>query len=364
MRKILIFCSLLLVASRQALANSDFYAAVCNKTQVSDGGLDMDQIDWIGVCGALVPLVPLFPEIIIPANVFTVLGGLLGILGGFKGTWDGSAVDYTVAARDCLESFVTGEIDTSLFQQAQAAFSDAGLSSGSLNETLENSNQDTLEVVLDNAGRYYERIHQSQVHVGILFSGLVKEGGKKNHIEAVMQFYLDLLSAQSFAGLSIMVFVFAHDLNPLEIGLCRFVQKEMRATLENLFDNENEEVGIRHKFDRSPMATQWSNDVKIAHYNDCGHYVGSMYGPYCSNYYERIEIRDNFREKDINACNYACNAEIFHCKSGCDPDEKMAFVQNFIDDTLNSARNKIDKQRELHAEISKRIDNLFLHYKR
>jgi len=68
-----------------------------------------------------------------------------------------------VAARDCLESFVTGEIDTSLFQQAQAAFSDAGLSSGSLNETLENSNQDTLEVVLDNAGRYYERIHQSQV---------------------------------------------------------------------------------------------------------------------------------------------------------------------------------------------------------
>ena len=71
-------------------------------------------------------------------------------------------MDYTVAARDCLESFVTGEIDTSLFEQAQAAYSDAGLSSGSLNETLENSSQDTLEVVLDNAGRYYERIHQSQ----------------------------------------------------------------------------------------------------------------------------------------------------------------------------------------------------------
>ena len=83
---LIFFC--VLVASTQARTpglpgtRKTFYETVCNVTEAEDSF--MDKVDWWGVSGALLPLIEFIPEIVIPAEVITVLGGLIGTLGGIK----------------------------------------------------------------------------------------------------------------------------------------------------------------------------------------------------------------------------------------------------------------------------------------
>ena len=82
MKKHILILGLLLAVI--TLGQSDdiehFYEKVCNETVVDDNP-DTVQVNWFGIAGALVPIVALIPEVVVPA---TVLAGIFGTMGNIN----------------------------------------------------------------------------------------------------------------------------------------------------------------------------------------------------------------------------------------------------------------------------------------
>ena len=67
--------------SKNLVKTNNLYETVCNQT---DPNSYESEVDWWGVSGALLPILLLTPEAIPLEVAGTVLGGLIGTLGGIS----------------------------------------------------------------------------------------------------------------------------------------------------------------------------------------------------------------------------------------------------------------------------------------
>ena len=247
-----------------AVKSNNLYETVCNQTVANSYE---SQVDWWGVSGALLPIVLAIPEAIPIEVTGAILGGITGTLSGisvrqsvvvniaflildyfvhFQGSYVNDGQDYSADVVDCFKRMVHDEINGALLLQATTAVAQTGDDTKGLNEQLASGHPP--EEVMEKMGTYYERIVGNQRTVGQLYSAVQKTADKQT--ESMLHYYLNMLTVQSYAALSISVYAFANFEHSEFESQIELYFKDVRNILGEQFDSENEALGVQHIFDK------------------------------------------------------------------------------------------------------------------
>ena len=164
----------------------------------------------------------------------------------FQGSYSGDGQDYSAEVMDCFERWTNVKINEGLVLQATTAIAQTGDDTNELNTQLSSDNPP--EEVIEKAKTYYERIVTNQREVGRLYSAIQKTAEKQS--ESMLHFYLDMLTVQSFAALSISVYAFKNFEHSEFETQIEVLFKDMRNLLGEQFNEDDQTLGVQNIFDR------------------------------------------------------------------------------------------------------------------
>ena len=141
------------------------------------------------------------------------------------------------------------EINDGLLRQATTAVAQTGDDTKGLNEQLTSGHppEETMEKMYP----YYARIVTNQRIVAQLYSATQKTADTADkQTESMLHFYLNMLTVQSYAALSISVYAFANFEHAEFESKTELYFKDVRNILGEQFDSEDETMGVQNIFDR------------------------------------------------------------------------------------------------------------------
>ena len=146
----------------------------------------------------------------------------------------------------CFERMVHNTINDGLLVQATTAIAQTGLDTQDLNGQL--SSEHPPEEAMEKMKTYYARINDNQRAVGRLYAATQKTADKQT--ESMLHYYLDMLTVQAYAALSISVYAFTKFEHSQFESQIEILFKDVRNILGQQFDSENEELGVLNIFEK------------------------------------------------------------------------------------------------------------------
>ena len=138
------------------------------------------------------------------------------------------------------------QINGALLLEATAAIAQTGDDTNELKTQL--SSDKPPEETMEKSKTYYERIVTNQRAIGQLYNAVQKTADKQT--ESMLHYYLDMLTVQSHAALSISVYAFANFEHSEFESQIEVLFKDLRNMLGEQFNEENEALGVQNIFDK------------------------------------------------------------------------------------------------------------------
>merc|ERR1712012_500112 len=360
--------------NRASSVNTDLSSpSACTTTEIDDGSGTMSEVENVlyGISSALVPVVAEVASEVALEEYAVAVSAAYNLWGFFRGQDDDDSdeeIEYMNELTDCLKSWVSAEIDETLWGQATSAHShfivDLGHLYDALNETID-SNATDPDGIMKATQIYYDRMFEHVGTIAELFSG--SQGGSQTVTVEMLQLNLDLLSLQAHAALTMLMYgaPYSNSIDDFDTVYVDKYMNDVEDFIQYQFGHQNDGLSLQYIFDNSPTVTEWPNSFEQQSQN-CEQetadswFGSSMFG--CKHDTSWCKVYDSFTKKTWGECEEKCNTwgkcnEPCSYNSVCAPIETEALKT--ITNSLEATRNHIEEGKTLQQTILIQMKNLF-----